>query len=154
MKQWKITGWFDDICRRAYVALLATQAQCARSPRQRRLMMISAALTGGGLAITSSAHADTTSGGIAGLFHVTTAQAASIKTDLGVVFAALGFGGAGYGGISWVKKGREGEHSQIKAAQVYVPILAGAALGAIGFVMIKAGESAGIDSSSHGMVPT
>lgn len=154
MKQSKITGWFDDICRRAYIVLLAKQAQCARSPRQRRLMMISAALTGGGLAVTSSAHAATTSGGLAGLFHVSTAQAAAMKTDAGILFAALGFGGAGYGGINWIKKGREGEHSQLKAHQIYVPILAGAALGAIGFVMIKAGETVGINATSHGVVPT
>lgn len=152
MKHLRIRSRFDDACRGIYAALLEKQAQCAQSPRQRRLMMISAALTGGGLAFASAAHADTSSG-LAGLFHVGTTQAASIKTDLGVVFAALGFGGAGFGGINWIKKGREGEHSQVKAGQIYVPILAGAALGAIGFVMIKSGETVGIDGSSHGVVP-
>ncbi|MBA5690552.1 DUF6750 family protein [Rugamonas apoptosis] len=153
MKKWNIGAGYDDVCRRIYANLQATQAQCALSPRQRRLMMISAALTGGCLAVAGPAHADTSSG-LAGLFHVGTTQAASIKTDLGVVFAALGFGGAGLGGINWVKKGKEGEHSQLKAHQIYVPILAGAVLGAIGYTMIKAGETIGIDGSSHGVVPT
>jgi hypothetical protein len=82
------------------------------------------------------------------------AQADSIKLSLGKVFAAAGFGGAGFGGWNWWRKGKEGEQSHIKGSQIFVPILAGAALGAIGFVMIKAGESVGIQRTDLGNVPT
>ncbi|MES2264677.1 MAG: hypothetical protein V4724_39770 [Pseudomonadota bacterium] len=142
-----------DACRRAHNYLLSKQHEIAASPPQRRLMLTSALLTFGGLTLVGSAHA-APSTGIASLVHTGTDQAASIKTDLGIVFAALGFGGAGYGGINWIKKGREGEHSQIKASQIFIPILAGAALGSIGFVMATAGESVGINHTTHGSVPT
>ncbi|UUZ48511.1 hypothetical protein LP420_38190 [Massilia sp. B-10] len=66
-------------------------------------------------------------------------QADKIKLSLGKIFAALGFASlAAKHGWNWYRKGKEGEQSHIKGQQIIVPIAAGAALGAIGFVMIKA----------------
>ncbi|MBY0240691.1 MAG: hypothetical protein K2X55_15375 [Burkholderiaceae bacterium] len=152
MKYPDICGAFNNACRHLHIRLLATQHMVAASPEQLRLMRISAALTFGGLVMASPAHAVTTTG-VASLVSTFKSQVASIKTDLGVIFAGLGFGGAGYGGINWIKKGREGEHSQVKASQIFIPILAGAALGSMGFVMLTAGETAGIGKASHGSVP-
>lgn len=152
MKYPDVCGAFDNACRRLHIHLLAAQHTVAASPQQLRLMRISAALTFGGLAFASPAHAAPTTG-LASLINTFKDQVASVKTDLGVIFAGLGFGGAGYGGINWIKKGREGEHSQVKAMQIFIPILAGAALGSMGFVMITAGETAGITKGTHGGVP-
>jgi len=152
MKFLNVCGAFDDACRRLHIHLLATQQSVAANPGQQRLMRVSALLTFGGLSLAGSAHAAPTTG-IAAMFNTFKDQVASIKTDLGVVFAGLGFGGAGYGGINWIKKGREGDHSQVKASQIFVPILAGAALGSMGYVMLATGETAGITKTTHGGVP-
>lgn len=152
MKYPDVCGAFDNACRRIHIHLLAAQHTVAGNPQQLRLMRISAALIFGGLAMASPAHAAPTDG-LASLINTFKNQVASIKTDLGVIFAGLGFAGAGYGGINWIKKGREGEHSQVKASQIFVPILAGAALGSMGFVMLTAGETAGITKGTHGGVP-
>lgn len=152
MKYPDVFGTFDNACRGLFGRLLAAQLTVAGSPQQQRLMRISALLTFGGLCFTSPAHAGLTTG-VASLVNTIKDQTVSVKTDLGAIFAGLGFGGAGYGGINWIKKGREGEHSQVKASQIFVPILAGAALGSMGFVMLTAGETAGIAKGTHGGVP-
>jgi predicted transporter len=139
----------NDISGRAYAALTVKAAQCQASPFERRVMAISAAATFGVLALAGAAHAE----GIAEMVEKAADQGESIKESLGKIFAALGFAGAGLGGYNWWRKGKEGDHSQIKGSQIFVPILAGAALGAIGFVMIKAGETVGISGSSQGALP-
>lgn len=144
--------WAGDLSRKAHVCLMAKTMEYAESPRQRRLMMASAAVTFTGLFIANAAHAQA-QGGIAGMVNSAAQQGDSIKTSLGKLFAAAGFGGAGYGGYNWWRKGKEGEQSHIKGSQIFVPILAGAVLGATGYVMIKAGETVGIQSSSQGALP-
>lgn len=141
------------------VAMLSAQMRLqmvcdryAASPRERRLMLGSATVVCCGLLLSTSASAQT-AGGVAGMVNTAGVQADSIKLSLGKVFAAAGFGGAGFGGWNWWRKGKEGEQSHIKGSQIFVPILAGAALGAIGFVMIKAGESVGIQATDLGKVP-
>ncbi len=152
----KPIDWISDLSRKAHVSLMVKGMECAQSPRQRRLMMASAAVTFTGMFVAEAAHAaaETGPGGIAGMVNTAAQQGDSIKTSLGKLFAAVGFGGAGYGGYNWWRKGKEGEQSQIKAGQIFVPLLAGAALGATGYVMIKAGESVGIQSSSQGQLPS
>lgn len=135
-----------------HTRLLDRHAAYAQSPAQQRLMNLSAAIVCGGLLFATSAHAQQ-SDGIAGMVTVAGDQADRIKTSLGKIFAALGFGVAGTGGWNWYRKGKEGEQSHIKGQQIIVPIAAGAALGAIGFVMVKAGESIGIQRSDLGVVP-
>jgi len=149
----KPIDWFNDLSRKAHVSLMVKGMECAQSPRQRRLMMASAAVTFTGMFVSEAAHA-AGEGGIAGMVTTAAAQGDSIKTSLGKLFAAAGFGGGGYGGYNWWRKGKEGEQSQIKAGQIFVPLLAGAVLGATGYVMIKAGESVGIQSSSQGQLPS
>lgn len=136
----------------AHASLLARQSLYAHSPSQQRLMTISAAIVCGGLLFATSASAQQ-SDGVAGMVNTAGTQADSIKLSLGKIFAALGFASAGAGGWNWYRKGKEGEQSHIKGQQIIVPIAAGAALGAIGFVMIKAGESIGIQRSELGVVP-
>lgn len=142
-----------DMSRKAHISLLSKCGEYAQSPRHRRLVMASAAATFATLFVAEAAHAQTT-GGIAGMAGTAATQGDSIKGSLGKLFAAVGFGGAGYGGYNWWRKGKEGEQSQIKGSQIFVPLLAGAVLGATGFVMIKAGESLGIQSTSQGQLPT
>jgi len=143
----------SDLMRLAYIKISAfaeaIQARCAQNPKQQRIMLASAGLTFTGLFASSAAHAE----GIADMFTTGGQQADTIKDALGKIFSAAGFAGAGYGGYNWWRKGKEGEQSQIKGSQIFVPILGGAALGAIGYVMIKAGESVGISASQQGVIP-
>jgi len=144
-----------DLSRKAHVALLAKCDVYMQDPRQRRLVMASAAVTFTSLCVADIAHAQATgAGGIAGMADVAATQGDSIKTSLGKLFAAAGFGGAGYGGYNWWRKGKEGEQSQIKGGQIFFPLVGGAVLGATGYVLIKAGESVGIGASSQGALPS
>ena len=142
-------NWMGMQCYAAHLALLAKVDEYAQSPRQRNLMLASAVITGGGLLLATSARAD----GIADMVDKAATQGTSIKASLGKIFAAAGFGGAGYGGYNWWRKGKEGEQSHIKGGQIFTPILAGAALGATGFMMIKAGETVGVSAGDQGNVP-
>jgi hypothetical protein len=145
-------NWIGMRCCSAHLALQAKAAEYAHSPRQRNLMLASAIVTGGGLLLATSAHA-APGDGIAGMLDTAATQGTSIKASLGKLFAAAGFGAAGFGSYNWWRKGKEGEQSHIKGGQVFIPILAGAALGATGFMMIKAGESVGVSATDHGVVP-
>ncbi|MEB0221337.1 DUF6750 family protein [Pseudomonas sp. AB12(2023)] len=123
----------------------------AEDPMQRRIMMGSAMVTFGALTFTSSAFAD--GDGFAGMASTGATQADSITTSVAKGFKAVGLIAAGYGGFNWWKKGQEGSRSDIKASNIFVPILAGAALAGTGFVMGKAGETVGIQTSTYGQVP-
>lgn len=133
---------FNEAGRFVHVKLTTAAAVAAwPSPQdlqQRRLMQIGAGVTLLGLA--ASAHA----GGFADLFTTAATQGDSMKGSLGKIFAAGGFGGAGYGGYNWWRKGKEGENSQVKGSQIVVPLLGGSALAATGFMLVKAGETVGI----------
>lgn len=137
----------------AHLSLLAKRDEYARSPRQYRLMTASAAIVCSGLLLSTAAVAQT-GDGVAGMVNTAATQGDAIKLAAGKLFSAAGFCGAGVGGWNWWRKGKEGEQSHIKGSQIFMPIAAGAALGAIGFVMIKAGESIGIQRSDLGNVPT
>lgn len=149
----KINFSISDLMRLAYLKIVASaeliQTRCAQNPQQRRIMLASSGITFTGLFASTCAHAE----GIADMFTTGGQQADTIKDALGKIFAAAGFAGAGYGGYNWWRKGKEGEQSHIKGSQIFVPILGGAALGAIGYVMIKAGESVGISASQQGVIP-
>lgn len=119
--------------------LMAYMDNC--TPRERRLMLVSAGVTFLGLMlVTSSAHAD----GIAGMFETAATQSESAKKSLGTIFKFAGLGCAGYGGWNWFRKGKEGEQSHIQGGQIVTPIMGGAALGATGFVLARGGETIGI----------
>lgn len=121
-------------------------------PVQRRIMHISAVLVCGGLLFATSAHAQQ-SEGLAGMAQSAGDQADRVKQSFGKIFAALGFAAAGAGGWNGYRKGKEGEQSHIKGGQIVGPIVAGAVLGAIGYVMIKAGETVGVHRGDLGAVP-
>ncbi|HET9644743.1 MAG TPA: DUF6750 family protein [Burkholderiaceae bacterium] len=144
--------WLADAGRHLYVKATVRAGQLANRqwehPWQGQLMRATAGVTLLGL-VAKSAHAD----GVADMVTKAADQGDVIKTNAGRLFAAGGFGGAGYGGYHWWRKGKEGEHSQIKAGQIVWPIVGGAVLGATGYVLIKAGETVGIAGSSQGQIP-
>ena len=149
----KPVEWLWDLGRKAHIT---ASAKCAdyvesRTPRARRIMLASAAVTFTSLCVATAAHAN--GQGIAGMADTAAQQGELIKTSAGKLFAAGGFVGAAYGGYNWWRKGKDGEHSQVKGSQIFVPIMAGAVLGSIGYVMIKAGETVGIQSSAQGQLP-
>ncbi|GGM26096.1 DUF6750 family protein [Pseudomonas asuensis] len=145
-----------DIGRKAHLtllqmhgSLLARAEKWNQNPRERAIYKTSAAFTLVGLTLSNSAHAD----GFADMFNISAEQGDQIKESAGKLFAAAGFGGAGVGGYNWWRKGKEGEQSQIKGGQIIWPLVGGAALGATGFMLIKAGETVGIASSEQGALP-
>jgi hypothetical protein len=140
--------WISEVGRKAHILLVMKTMECAEDPAQRRLMQLSAGVTMLTLCV-GTAHAD----GIADMIGKAADQGDSIKTYAGRLFGAGGFLLAGYGGYNWWRKGKEGEQSHVKAGQIAWPILGGAALGATGFVLVKAGETIGISGASQGALP-
>jgi len=137
---------------RAHVALTTHYSRLANKqwehPWQHGLMKTTAGITVLGLCVTS-AHAD----GLADLVSHGADQGDAIKGYGGRLFAAIGFLLAAYGGFNWWKHGKEGEQTQVKAKQIYGPILGGMALGATGYLLVKAGETIGVAGSSQGALP-
>lgn len=136
---------------KVHVWALAWQQKVQDNPFERRLMKASAGTTFLSLfLLTSTAHAD---GGLAAMVETGANQGEAIKGSAGKLFAAVGFCLAGWGGYNWWVKSKEGENSRIKGSQIWGPIVAGAVLGATGYVLIKAGETIGIQGSSQGQLP-
>jgi len=137
---------------RAHVALSIRYTRLAERrwehPWQQSLMKATAGLTMLGL-VATSAHAD----GLADMASHAADQGDSIKTYGGRLMAALGFILAAHGGFNWWKHGKEGEQTQIKAKQIYGPLLGGMALGATGYLLVKAGETIGVAGSQQGQLP-
>lgn len=152
MKSIKPMEAIVDVVRKAHVNLLTKSQEYMSNPRQRRLMAASAAVTFTSLLATNVAHA-AASDGLAGMFSKGATQGTSAKESLGTIFSAVGFGGAGYGGLNMWKKTKD-ENSRITGTQIWGPLLGGAALGATGFMMLMSGETVGIDSSQQGVVPS
>lgn len=141
-----------DLGRKAQIGLQTWCDKHTADPVQRRIMLTTAAITFGALAIsTGAAAAD--GEGMAGMLSTGASQADSGTNSLAKIFKFLGFGGAAYGGFNWWKKGQDGARSDIKATQIFIPILAGAGIGGIGFLMGKAGETVGMSTSTYGQVP-
>lgn len=137
---------------RAHVALSTRYARLAERqwehPWQQSLMKATASLTMLGL-VATAAHAD----GLADMASHAADQGDSVKTYGGRLAAAVGFILAMYGGFNWWKHGKEGEQTQIKAKQIYGPLLGGMALGATGYLLVKAGETIGVAGSQQGQLP-
>jgi hypothetical protein len=142
---------FNEALCKAHIKLIIKMMDCVDSPAQRALMQLSAGATLVGLS-AGTAYAQS-GGGVAGMVTVAADQGEIVKLAAGRLFAAIGFIGAGWGGYNWWRKGKEGEDSRIKGGQIAWPIIGGAVLGATGFVMIRAGETVGIQGSSHGQLP-
>jgi hypothetical protein len=140
-----------DLGRKAQIGLQIWCDKQAADPVQRRIMMTTASITFGALAFSTGAYAD--GEGVAGLLNTGAAQADSATISFAKILKAVGFFAAGYGGFNWWKKGQDGARSDIKAGQIFIPILAGAGIGGIGFLMGKAGETVGMSTSTYGQVP-
>ncbi|NWC89970.1 DUF6750 family protein [Pseudomonas reactans] len=140
-----------DLGRRALIGLQNWCEKHTAEPGQRQIMLATAAVTFTALAFSTGASA--AGEGFAGMLDTGATQADSGKNSLAKIFQFLGFGGAAYGGFNWWKKGQEGARSDIKATQIFIPMLAGAGIGGIGFLMGKAGETVGMATSTFGQVP-
>ncbi|MHC5209011.1 DUF6750 family protein [Pseudomonas chlororaphis] len=140
-----------DLGRKAHIGLQTWCDKHTADPVQRRIMLTTAAITFGALAFSTGASAE--GEGFAGLLDKGAAQADAGTNSLAKIFKFAGFAGAVYGGFNWWKKGQDGARSDIKAGQIFIPILAGAAIGGIGFLMGKAGETIGMSTSTYGQVP-
>lgn len=119
-------------------------------PREKRIMLATAAITSGALIFSTAASAD---GGWAGMVNTGANQADSIKNNFGKFLGLAGLFSGAVGGWNWYKKGSEGDRSDIKPKQIFGPIVAGAALGSISFILMRTGETAGISASEYGQVP-
>ena len=137
-----------DAVRKAHVHLITKTDEYSRHPVQRRIMLASAGLTMTTMFV-AQAHAD----GFADMGTKAADQGDSLKDSFGKLFAVMGFGGAGWGGMNMWKKTQQGENSRITGTQIWGPLLGGAALGATGFMMTTAGETVGIDAGQQGVVP-
>ncbi|MBI3903275.1 MAG: hypothetical protein HY306_10120 [Nitrosomonadales bacterium] len=146
----KAIEWAGDVPRKAHIALVMRVMQYTASPQQRFALLAGAATTTAALLFVRTAHAD----GFADMFGKASDQGDSIKESLGKIFAAAAFGFAGWGGYNLFRKnGDKSGHSPITTGQIIGPLLAGAMLGASGFMMLRAGETVGIEASSQGQVP-
>ncbi len=90
-----------------------------------------------------AAHAAT--GGFAQMANTGADQASAIKDSFIIGCYAVGVFCVGLGCFNLFKKGKEGENSQVTASKILIPLLGGAALGGIGYIMQASAESAGID---------
>ncbi|KAA8697188.1 hypothetical protein F4W70_28490 [Pseudomonas cannabina] len=137
-----------DVVRKAHVHLITKTDEYSQHPVQRRIMLASAGITMGTMFV-AQAHA----AGFADMGNTAAEQGDSLKESFGKLFAVLGFGGAGWGGMNMWKKTQQGENSRITGTQIWGPLLGGAALGATGFMMTTAGETVGIAAGQQGVVP-
>nr|WP_229653877.1 hypothetical protein [Pseudomonas syringae]QOU99758.1 hypothetical protein [Pseudomonas syringae pv. actinidiae] len=137
-----------DVVRRGHIRLVTKAEEYKANPVQRGIMLMSAGLTLSTLFVTKAAYAD----GWAGMAKKGEEQGSSIKESLGPILLALGFAGAGFGGMNMWKKTND-ENSRITGKQIWGPMVAGAALGGTGFMMTTAGETVGISGSEFGKVP-
>ncbi|MCU1737533.1 MULTISPECIES: DUF6750 family protein [unclassified Pseudomonas] len=140
-----------DLGRRVHIGLQNWCDKHTAEPAQRQIMLSTAAITFA--ALTFSMGASAGGEGFAGMLDTGATQADSGSNSLARIFKFLGFGGAAYGGFNWWKKGQDGARSDIKATQIFIPILAGAGIGGIGYLMGKAGETVGMATSTYGQVP-
>lgn len=82
--------------------------------------------------------------GLARMAEEAAAQSNSVKNSLSTIFTAIGFAGVGYGAFNLWRKGKEGEQSRITAAQIFIPMVGGAALAAVSFMLTMAQDTVGI----------
>lgn len=71
-------------------------------------------------------------------------QSDQVKEATKRILQGVGVLSGGYGGYNWFRKGKEGENSRITGGQITVPILAGAGMGAISFLINTAGQTVGM----------
>lgn len=123
----------------------------AENPQQRNIILVTSALTSTLLTV-STAHA--ASGGFAEMLDTAAEQGNSMQKSVANLAAAGGVFAIGAGLVKWYRRGNEGDHSQIKASHIVVPILAGVCLSALYFILDKAGETVGIQSSDRVAIDT
>ena len=131
----------NQLCRAQSVV-----AECERHPISRAVMWASATVTFTGLLLCDMARAD----GFADMLGHAADQSASGGQSVYRIGEFAGIVAVCYGGWNWFKKGQGGQHSDIKAGQIWIPMIAGAVLGSAAYMKRKAGETIGISSSNQG----
>lgn len=128
------------------------QEKIATNEKERKIMNCSALITYWILMIApivmliipGISYAEENSG-LAGMLWRGADQADSSKDAMKIVFYAVGFCGVGYGCWNLFRKGKEGENSQVSATKILVPLLGGAALGGVAYMMKTSAETIGVD---------
>ncbi|KMM24074.1 hypothetical protein L540_08055 [Bordetella pseudohinzii] len=82
--------------------------------------------------------------GIGGMANTAASQTDQVKEAAKRILQGVGVLSGGYGVYNWFRKGKEGENSRISGGQITVPILAGAGMGAISFLINTAGQTVGM----------
>ena len=118
----------------------------AKTPLQQNLLLASASLTC--IILTFRSHAAMAEG-FAGLMDTAAEQSEDMQKSFQNISAAAGVVAVGTGLFKWWRKSQEGDHSQIKTTHIAGPILAGVTLGALSFILSKAGETIGIADSDR-----
>jgi hypothetical protein len=144
----KIAELGASVSVRALVFAQQLASKYDQFPRQRAVMLASAGVTFGALICSEAALAE----GWAGMVEKGADQGDRIKKGAAKLLAVVGFFAGGTGAWNWYKKGSEGDRSDIKAKQIFVPIAAGAALGAVAYLLDRTGETVGISPSEYGQV--
>lgn len=91
-----------------------------------------------------------TGGGAAGMAQAAGTQADTIKALLGKFFTFIGILAVAGGFFNMIRKGKEGDNSNIKGSHIFVPILGGALLGTAGVIMFKAAQTVGLQDGDMG----
>lgn len=125
------------------------QGRVATNEKERKIMNYSASITYMFLMLSpllmliipSLSYAD----GFAGMASKGADQANSIQENAKIMFYALGVCGVGYGCWNIFRKGKEGENSQISASKILIPLIGGAALGGVGYMMQTSAETVGVE---------
>lgn len=146
----KIICVFVETSRKMHVKMTVQRDAYMSNPRQRCLVLLGAAVAFGGVMFAAPTLAQ--NGGFASMGKEGAAQASSLKKSAGEIFAGLAVAFGGYGGMQAFKKSKEGEQSRVTIGQIVGPLVAGAVLGATSAVMLKAGETVGLQASQQGVV--
>ena len=119
------------------------------SAHERTIMGASASFTM--IALSSTEALAQTTNGLAGMVTTAATQGSTIKTNLATIFEVFGFFTGIYGMFNLYRKSNPQNH--VTAQQVYIPIVAGAFMGAVGWLMMRAGETVGMPTGNQGVIP-
>lgn len=115
-----------------------------------------AAFFAGAAMVTVSQSSMAQEGGFAGTASTLEDQGSAIADSAGLIFVAVGFVIAGWGGLNMYKRSRETRDDgqpQTPVMKIIGPWVAGALLAGTGAFMTLGGETLGIQESNYGNVP-
>lgn len=130
---------FETMVQQAHCALVCTMPRVLDSEigRLSVLVLVGAMVS---LFLVDAAVAQ----GIGGMANTAAGQTDQVKEAAKRILQGLAVLTGGYGTYNWYRKGKEGENSRITGGQIMVPILAGAGMGAVSFLINTAGQTVGM----------